>query len=110
MKDRISRVNSLIQEKIAEILVREIFVKDVLITVLGVDTSKDLKYARIKISIIPFSQSEMVLGILKKQLPKLQRILNQKITIKFVPQIRFALDKTEEKASRIEEILRKINK
>jgi ribosome-binding factor A len=77
---------------------------------LGVDTSKDLKYARIKISIIPFSQSEMVLGILKKQLPKLQRILNQKITIKFVPQIRFALDKTEEKASRIEEILRKINK
>ena len=110
MKDRISRVNSLIQEKIAEILVREIFVKDVLITVFGVDTSKDLKYAKIKISIMPFSQSGEVLKILKKQLPNLQRILNQKIIIKFVPQIRFALDKTEEKASRVEAILRKIGK
>ena len=28
MKDRISRVNSLMQEKIAEILQREIFIKD----------------------------------------------------------------------------------
>jgi ribosome-binding factor A len=110
MKDRISRVNSLIQEKIAEILHKEIFVKDVLITVLGVDTSKDLKYAKIKISIIPFNQSERVLEILKKQLPKLQRILNQKIIIKFVPKIRFILDKTEEKASKVEEILRKLNK
>ena len=108
MKDRISRVNSLIQEKIAEILVREIFVKDVLITVLGVDTYKDLKYAKIKISIMPFNQSEKVLKILKKQLPNLQRILNQKIIIKFDPQIRFALYKTGEKSSRVEAILRKI--
>lgn len=106
MKDRINRINSLIQEKIAEILQKEIFVKDVLITVLGADTSKDLKYAKIKISVIPFTQSVKVLRILKKQLPNLQRILNKKITIKFVPQIRFALDKTEEKASRVEEILK----
>jgi len=108
MKDRISRVNSLIREKISEILVREIFVENVFITVQNVDVSKDLKYAKIKISVIPFSQSKRVLEILKKQLPKLQKILNQKIIIKFVPQIRFVVDKIEEKASRVEEILRNL--
>jgi len=108
MKDRISRINSLIQEKISEILIREIFVKDVFITVQSVDVSRDLKYAKIKISVIPFSQSEKVLKILDKQLPNLQRILNQKITIKFVPKIRFVVDKIEEKAGRVEEILRNL--
>jgi ribosome-binding factor A len=110
MKDRISRVNSLIQEKISEILVREIFVENVFITVQSVDVSRDLKYARIKISVIPFNQSKTVLDVLKKQLPNLQKILNQKITIKFVPKIRFVVDKIEEKAGRVEEILRGLKK
>ena len=108
MKDRISRVNSLMQEKIAEILQREIFIKDVFITVQNVDVSKDLKYAKIKISVIPFNQSKKVLEILKKQSPNLQKILNQKITIKFVPKIRFVVDKIEEKVGRVEEILRSL--
>ena len=99
MKDRISRVNSLIREKIAEILQREIFIKDVLITVQDVDVSKDLNYAKIKISVIPFGQSKKVLEILKKQSPNLQKILNQKVKIKFVPKIKFILDSSEEKAS-----------
>ena len=110
MKDRISRVNSLIQQKIAGILQREIFIKDVLITVQDVSVSKDLNYAKIKISVIPFKESEKVLKILGKQSPSLQRILNREITIKFVPKIRFTIDRTEEKAGRVEEILRKINK
>jgi ribosome-binding factor A len=108
MKDRISSINSLIQKKISEILVKEIFVKDTLITVQDVDVSKDLKYAKIKISVIPFNQSKKVLEILKKQSPNLQKILNQKITIKFVPKIRFVVDKIEEKVGRVEEILRSL--
>ncbi len=108
MKDRISRINSLIQEKISEILVREIFVKDVFITVQNVDVSKDLKYAKIKISVIPFNQSKKVLEVLDKQQPNLQRILNKEIVIKFVPKIRFVIDKIEEKAGRVEEILRSL--
>jgi len=108
MKDRIIRINSLIQEKIAEILLKKVFVKDVLITVLGVDTSKDLKYTKIKVSAIPFNQSGKVLKILEKQSPILQRVLNQEIKIKFVPKIRFILDKAEERASRVEEILREL--
>jgi len=110
MKNRIDRINSLIQEKISIILRKELFVKDALITVQGVETSKDLKYTKIKVSVIPFKESQRALKIIDKQLPKLQRILNKEITIKFVPQMRFVLDKIEEKVSRVEEILRSLKK
>jgi ribosome-binding factor A len=106
MKDRINRVNSLIKEKIAEILQKEIFVKDVLITVQGVDTSKDLNYAKIKISTIPFHKSGEVFKIIEKNLPRLQKRIGEEIRIKFIPKIRFTIDKTEENASRVEKILK----
>jgi len=118
MKERINRINKLIKEKIAEILQKEIFVKDVLITVQDVNTSKDLNYAKIKISVMPaptqrgepFNKSEEILKILNKNLSHLQKRVGEEVGIKFIPKIRFAIDKTEEKASKIEEILRQLNK
>jgi len=110
MKNRIERINRLIKEKIADILLKEIFIKDVLITVQNVDTTKDLKYAKVKVSVMPFNKSKEALKILEKQLPNIQRILNSIIKIKFVPKIIFEIDESEETADRIEGILRKIKK
>jgi len=110
MKNRISRVNQLIKKKIADILLREIFIKDVLITVQNVDTAKDLEYTKIKVSVMPFEKSKDVLRILEKQLPNLQKILNSSIKIKFVPKIIFKIDESEEGVDRINKILRNINK
>jgi ribosome-binding factor A len=108
MKNRIERINKLIKEKIADILLKEIFVKDTLITVQSVDTSKDLKYAKIKVSVMPFEKSGQILRILEKQTPNIQKILNRAIRIKFVPKINFEIDTSEETADRIEGILRKL--
>ena len=111
MPERIKRVNQLIQEKIAEILERELsFGKNVLVTVQNVDTSRDLRYAKVGASVIPFEKSEEVLKILKKQSSNIQKELNKVIEIKFVPKIEFEIDKGEEKAGRVEEILRQIEK
>ena len=110
MKNRIERINQLIQEKVAEILSRNIFIKGSLITVQGVETSRDLKYAKIKVSVMPFRESARVIKILEKQAPIVQEKLNSVIKIKFVPHIKFYLDKSEEQAGRIEEILKNIGK
>lgn len=110
MKNRIDRVNSLIKEKIADILLREVSIKDVLITVQNVDTTRDLKYAKIQVSIMPFEKSKEVLEILKKQTPKIQRQLNEIIKIKFIPKIEFEIDKSGEKVNRVEEILKGLNR
>lgn len=110
MKNRIERINKLIKEKIANILFKEIFVKDVLITVQNVDTSRDLNYAKIKVGVIPSNRSQEVLKILEKQSPILQKELNKVIKIKFVPKIKFIIDKTGEKIDRVEEILKRLKK
>lgn len=108
MTDRIKRINQLVKEKIADILVKELSFNNVLITVQNVDTSKDLKYAKVGISIMPFEKSEQILKILQKQTPNIQKQLNKAIEIKFVPKIEFEIDRGEEKASRVEELLREI--
>jgi len=110
MKNRIERINKLIKEKIAEILLKEIFVENGLITVQGADTTKDLKYTKIKISVIPFEKSGKVLKILERNLPNIQKELNSAVKIKFVPKIIFKIDESEERIDRIDKILRKINK
>jgi ribosome-binding factor A len=108
MTDRIKRINQLVKEKIADILVKELSFNNVLITVQNVDTSKDLKYAKVGISIMPFEKSEQILKILQKQTPNIQKQLNKAIEIKFVPKIEFEIDRGEEKADRIEKILKEI--
>jgi len=109
MTDRIKRVNQLIQEKVANLLLKEVsFDKNILVTVQNVDTSRDLKYAKVRISVMPFEKSEQVLKILEKQTSNIQKELNKAIQIKFVPKIKFEIDRGEEKASRVEEILRGI--
>ena len=108
MKNRISRVNQLIKEKIADILLKEIFVRDVLITVQKVDTTKDLRYAKIRVSVMPFEKSKEILKILKKKTPHIQKELGKFVKIKFLPKIEFQIDEAEEKADKIEKILKKI--
>ena len=108
MTDRIKRINQLVKEKIADILVKELSFNNVLITVQNVDTSKDLKHAKVGISIMPFEKSEQILKILQKQTPNIQKQLNKAIEIKFVPKIEFEIDRGEEKADRIEKILKEI--
>ncbi|OGZ32338.1 MAG: hypothetical protein A2V69_02610 [Candidatus Portnoybacteria bacterium RBG_13_40_8] len=108
MKNRIERINKLIREKIAEILLKEVFIENGLITVQSADTTKDLKYTKIKVSVIPFEKSGKVLKILERNLPNIQKELNSAIKIKFVPKVKFEIDVTEENADRIEKILRMI--
>lgn len=111
MSERIKRVNQLIKEEIANLLLKEVcFNKDILVTVQSVDTSKDLRYAKVRVSVMPFEKSEEVIKILEKQTPRIQRELNKAIEIKFVPRIEFEIDKGEEKASRVEDILKEIEK
>ena len=109
MKERINRINELIRKTIAIILSKEIFLgKDVLATVQKVDTSKDLKYSKIWISVFPFNESGRVLKILEKRKSHIQKELGNFVKIKFLPKIEFKIDETEEKADKIEKILKKI--
>ncbi|HOX21718.1 MAG TPA: 30S ribosome-binding factor RbfA [Candidatus Paceibacterota bacterium] len=106
---RIKKVNKLILELMGQILQTECqFPANSLVTILGVETSKDLLYSKITMSVFPAEKRQIVLNYLNKNIYELQQFLNKKLDMHPVPKIRFALDTTEEEAAKIERLLKKL--
>lgn len=110
MSQRIERINQLLKQEISQSLLREIDFANTLVTITKVETSPDLRQAKVKISVMPTEKSELALEILEKNIYHLQQVLNKKLTMRITPKIRFIIDQTELKAQRIEEILEKVKR
>lgn len=109
MSDRILKVNALIKRHVGEILTREVSLKpEVFMTIAKVDTTPDLRYTRIFISIFPEKESDYVLKTLAKEIYPIQGALNQRLSMKPLPKIEFINDLTESKADEIEKLLKQM--
>jgi len=103
-EDRIKKLNSLLLEETNELILEEVeFPEDTLVTITSVETSKDLHYAKVFLSVLPPQNKEKVLKILKAS--NIQNLLFRKLTTKFIPKLQYYIDDTEEKAESIESLL-----
>lgn len=111
MSLRIQKVNELLKREIGSLILKEFdFSKDTMVTITEVNTSSDLLWTKAKISVMPFSKAEKILKVLNYQIPSFRKFLGKKLKIKIVPKIRFELDKSEEKKTKIEQLIRKLNR
>ena len=111
MSERIKKLNDLIRDEVGKILMTEVEAENnTLITVTGADVSPTLEHATIKISVFPSDKTDEILKKLKKQIYQIQQLLNKRLNMRPVPKIRFELDKTEEKAEKIEKLIEKVVK
>lgn len=111
MSHRIEKINELIKQQISEILIRELSLKPgIFLTVSKVDTTRDLRYTRIFLSIFPECEANYVLEALEKEVYNLQGILNKRLAMRPLPRIEFIRDITESKADEVEKILKEIKK
>jgi ribosome-binding factor A len=109
MSSRLDRVNELIRTSIAEIISREVEMPlGVFLTVVKVDTSRDLRYARVFVSVFPENKFGSAIKILNKKVYFLQGKLNKKLSMKPLPRIEFISDHTEVEADKIEKLLKEI--
>ncbi len=109
MSFRIQKVNSLIREQIGEILTRELDIKPgVFLTIAKVDTTKDLRYTHIFVSVFPEKEGHYVEVALRNEKNSIQKKLNRRLNMKILPKILFKIDTTEAEADEIEKILREI--
>jgi len=107
MLNRIARVNELIKQETGKLFLTEMnFPTDVLVTVIEAEASKDLRYADVFISVFPHEKAAEVIEALKEHIYFLQKILNQKLSMKPLPRIRFIIDEGGERMGRIEELLK----
>jgi ribosome-binding factor A len=104
MSHRIERVNTLIRREVSELIQHELRDPriDEFITVTEVDTSPDLKYAKIYISSMSGQQEqEKILGVLNSAAGFLRTALAGKIRIRYTPELHFVWDNSIERGDRI---------
>ncbi|MDD4900668.1 MAG: 30S ribosome-binding factor RbfA [Patescibacteria group bacterium] len=108
MPRRIEQLNDQLREELAILIVKEMPLKNGLITVSFVDCATDLKHAKIGISILPEKFSPSVLKKLKKLSGYFSQSLKKKLKIRQIPSFHWTLDTTESQAAKIEEIIKQI--
>lgn len=111
MTRRIERVNSLLVEVIAEVVMRE--VKDPripgIITITRVETSPDLRQAKVFFSVIGSDKEKQIAqSILQDAAGFIAITASKKVVLRFFPQLTFKIDDTLEKHQRIDDLLKKI--
>lgn len=111
MSRRILQVNELIRKELGEAMLENIdFPKGSLCTILDVETSPDLRSAKVWVSIFPEKFTAKIVEMLNKKAGFLQSIAYKKLSLKPLPKFRFVADKTEAQARDIESLLDKIKK
>ncbi|MFN3230803.1 MAG: 30S ribosome-binding factor RbfA [Alphaproteobacteria bacterium] len=104
------RVGELVRHALADILahdeLRDPALKGVSVTVTQVDTSPDLKNATAWVMPLGGRESAEVEAALNRCARYLRGRLSQSVSLKYAPQIKFAIDYSFDAADRIDELLR----
>ena len=112
MSHRIERVNTLIRREISEIIQQELRDPrlEEFVVVTEVDTTPDLKHAKIYVSCLSGQQEEhKVLGVLNSASGFLRTALAQKTRLRYTPELNFIWDNSLEHGDRILRLLDEVN-
>ncbi len=111
MSYRIKKVESLIKEEISSILLFRM--SDPLmgfLTVTNVKVSPDLKIATIYVSVFEREKRDATIQKLNVSIPMIRSELASKLSLRFVPDLRFFIDDTLDYVEKIDVLLKKIHK
>jgi ribosome-binding factor A len=108
MSNRIYKVNELIKEEIGQILLKELDQSNSIITVTAVETTSDLHQTTVWVSYIGEGDIHF-LDKLEDKKGLVQKILNKRLHLKYVPKITFKIDQSGEFTNKLETVFRKIN-
>ena len=100
---RQEKVNSLLRRFVSSFLVKE--KSSAIVTITRIETSKDLKIAKIFISIFPESKETETIKLLKLKTGELHKFIGSRIKMKFLPHLEFEIDKGEKERQKIEKLL-----
>jgi ribosome-binding factor A len=96
--------------ELAELVSKNVYLENGLITLTYVECSPDLRYAEIGVSVLPDNLSASALKILSKKGYEFSKNLQRKIKLKFIPKFHWKIDNREKYAAEMEELINKIVK
>ena len=104
--NRIGRINEEIQRELAEQLRRLKDPRVSMVSVTRVDTTGDLRYAKVYISVLDKTQEKDVLKGLKSASGFLRRELGRSLQLRYTPELQFIADDSIAYGAHILEVLR----
>ena len=103
------KVNEAVQHAIAEEVER---LKDPglgFVTITGVETSPDLRTARVYYSVLgDEAQQRETQAALQRAAPRIRAVVGRQVRLKFLPELQFEPDVAIERGLRMEELLRRL--
>lgn len=124
--NRIAKVNSLLEKELGPILREFLDWQNGLVTITKVETSRDMKYAKIWISILnaPSAAAKQVIDAkndvtladkkildhLSKNIYDIQGEINKHFNTKIIPRLSFHLDTSPRYVEHIDELIREVHK
>lgn len=109
---RMSRVDSEIQTALSETITYNLSSSELsgcIISVISVHTSKDLRHARVLISIFPDKDKEKKFNAIKNAIPFLRKEVARKVSLRIVPELQFEIDNSAEYGAKIDSLIEKLH-
>ena len=105
--NRIGRINEEIQRELSS-LFRTLKDQSGMVTITHVDTTSDLRYSRIYVSVLEKSLEKDVIRGLKSAAGYLRRELGANMSLRYTPELQFIADDSIEYGAHILEMLRDV--
>ena len=105
---RLTRINEEVRKEISEIIRTEIkdpAVQDVMISVIAVDTTNDLKTAKVYISVLQDNKKQDALAGLQKAQGFIRREVARRINLRNTPELIFKLDESIERGIEMSKLI-----
>ena len=110
MISRMLKINSLMRRELCQIITEELKSPDLgFITVMGIEVSRDLRHAKAFVSIMgsELQKQKTLRGLLKAK-GFIQKELGHRLSMKFIPDMKFIMDASLDYSTHIEDVLKKI--
>lgn len=106
---RMLKVNSTLRQVLAEEVERLSDTRLEMVSITAVDTSPDLRHAKVYVDVLGTAHSPAALEALRGAARRLQGAIGRRVRIKYTPALEFAIDPGVRGGERIEEILRSLH-
>lgn len=109
MNQRLERVNELLRREISTVLQRDFEFSNALVTINGVEVSRDLKEAKVFLGILGGSSRGVVHQVSQKR-ALIQSRIAKRITLRRTPVLHFYNDTSSEKGVSMVQLLEEVDK
>ena len=110
--DRMDRVSELVHREVSTIIDRELRDTRIgMVTVTGVEVSRNLRNAKIFVTILGVkAEIKSSIGALNDASAYIRKCLGERIVLKYLPELKFYFDSTLAEGMRIDKLFDEINK